>query len=280
MNYKPDEGTLMAYLYGELDATENEKVKQYLQQYPEVLQHLQQLGYVRSALGSLSDEEVIAPPVFVDSETKNIPFWKAGYFKVAMGIAASFLFLLVAARLIGPEVMYKNGELRISFNRAPENPATEQSLTANEVQEMINTSLVKNNETIASNWEASNQKIQESLQRNLNNNSARIDKLISVASQASEDQVRTFVAGMQEENMKLMKDYFQLSAKDQQTYVENLLVDFTKYLHEQRKQDMLLFQTRMNSIEKNTDQFKQETEQILASIISNPEGTIKKVNNY
>ncbi|MCE7863508.1 MAG: hypothetical protein DYG99_08205 [Bacteroidetes bacterium CHB5] len=280
MNYKPDEGTLMAYLYGELDATENEKVKQYLQQYPEVLQHLQQLGYVRTALGSLSDEEVIAPPVFVDSETKNIPFWKAGYFKITMGIAASFLFLLVAARLIGPEVMYKNGELRISFNRTPENPATEQSLTANEVQEMINTSLVKNNETIASNWEASNQKIQESLQRNLNNNSARIDKLISVASQASQDQVRTFVAGMQEENMKLMKDYFQLSAKDQQAYVENLLVDFTKYLHEQRKQDMLLFQTRMNSIEKNTDQFKQETEQILASIISNPEGTIKKVNNY
>ncbi|GIL23350.1 MAG: hypothetical protein BroJett042_18630 [Bacteroidota bacterium] len=280
MNYKPDEGTLMAYLYGELDATETEKVKQYLQQHPEVLQHLQQLGFVRTALGSLSDEEVIAPPVFVDNETKNIPFWKAGYFKVTMGIAASFLFLLIAARLIGPEVMYKNGELRISFNRTPENPATEQSLTANEVQEMINTSLVKNNETIASNWEVSNQKIQESLQRNLNNNSARIDKLISVASQASQDQVRTFVAGMQEENMKLMKDYFQLSAKDQQTYVENLLVDFTKYLHEQRKQDMLLFQTRMNSIEKNTDQFKQETEQILASIISNPEGTIKKVNNY
>ena len=36
----------------------------------------------------------------------------------------------------------------------------------------------------------------------------------------------------------------------------------------------------MSSIEKNTDQFKQETEQILANIISNPENTLKKVNNY
>jgi len=279
MNYKPDEGTLISYLYDELDATETEKVKEYLLLHPEELQRLQQFSSVRKTLAGLSDVEVIAPPVFVDHESKSIPFWKAGYFKVTMGIAASLLFLLVAARLIGPEVIYSNGELRISFNDAPVT-TVEQTITANDVQDMINNSLVKNNETIASNWEASNQKIQESLQRNLANNSARIDNLISVASQASQDQVRTFVAGMQDENLKLMKDYFQLSSKDQQTYVENLLVDFTKYLHEQRKQDLMLFQTRMNSIEKNTDQFKQETEQILASIISNPEGTIKKVNNY
>ena len=280
MNYKPDEGTLMAYLYGELDATETEKVEQYLQQHPQMREQLQQMNNVRKALNSLNDVEVIAPPVFVDHEQHSIPFWKAGYFKITMGIAASFLFLLLAARLIGPEVTYSNGELRISFNDAPKNPVVEQSLTANEVQQMINTSLVKNNETIATNWEESNQKIQESLNKNLTTNSARIDKLISVASLASQDQVRTFVSGLQEENLKLMQDYFKLSSKDQQVYVESLLVDFTKYLNEQRKQDLILFQARMNNIEKNTDQFKQETEQILASIISNPEGTVRKVNNY
>ena len=43
-----------------------------------------------------------------------------------------------------------------------------------------------------------------------------------------------------------------------------------KYLKEQRKQDLMILQTRVNSIEKNTDQFKQETEQILANIISTP----------
>lgn len=280
MNYKPDEGTLMAYLYGELDAAETEKVEQYLQQHPQMREQLQQMNNVRKALSSLNDVEVIAPPVFVDHEQHSIPFWKAGYFKITMGIAASFLFLLVAARLIGPEVTYSNGELRISFNDAPKNPVVEQLLTANEVQQMINTSLVKNNETIATNWEESNQKIQESLNKNLTTNSARIDKLISVASLASQDQVRTFVSGLQQENMKLMQDYFKLSSKDQQVYVENLLVDFTKYLNEQRKQDLILFQARLNNMEKNTDQFKQETEQILASIISNPEGTVRKVNNY
>lgn len=280
MNYKPDEGTLMAYLYGELDAAETEKIENYLQQNPHVREQLHQMNSVRKALGSLTDVEVIAPPVFVDHEQRSIPLWKAGYFKITMGIAASLLFLLVAARLIGPEVTYSNGELRISFNDAPQQPVAAQTLTANEVQQMINTSLVKNNETIAANWEESNHQLQQSLQQNLTSNSERIDKLISVASQASQDQVRTFVAGLQEENLKLMQDYFKLSSKDQQVYVENLLVDFTKYLNEQRKQDLILFQARMNNIEKNTDQFKQETEQILASIISNPDGTVRKVNNY
>jgi len=36
-------------------------------------------------------------------------------------------------------------------------------------------------------------------------------------------------------------------------------------------------QTRVNSLEKNNNQFKQETEQILTSLISNPG---KKKNNY
>ncbi|MEQ1585790.1 MAG: hypothetical protein ABL895_07935 [Cyclobacteriaceae bacterium] len=285
MKYKPDDATLISYLYGELDAKETEKVLGYLNQNPEEFKNLQQLMDVRSVLKHVEDKEVIAPPVFMDQGGHASRFWQANYFKTIMSIAASFLLLMVAARLIGPEISYSKGELRISFNGAvPVEqkqilPATT-SLTPNEVQEMINTSLVKNNELISTEWESNNKKLQASLRTNLTSNSAKIDDLMKVASQASQDQVRSFVAGLQEDNLRLMKDYLQLSAKDQKVYVENLLVDFSKYLQEQRKQDLMLFQTRMSSIEKNTDQFKQETEQILASIISSPEGTIKKVNNY
>ncbi len=96
---------------------------------------------------------------------------------------------------------------------------------------------------------------------------------------ASEDQVRTFVSGLQNDNLRLMKDYLKLSSTEQQKYVESLLVDFSKYLQEQRNQDLALFQTRMSSIEKNTNQFKEETEQILTSIITN-KGVSKKTNSY
>ena len=284
MNYKPDEGTLIAYLYGELDATESEKVMEYLNQHPEELKTLQQLTDVRSAMKQIQDKEVIAPPIFGDVSARQVHFWQSGYFKTMMSIAASFILILVVARLIGPEITYSNGELTISFNDSKKSEQVAQpvqeSLTPMEVQEMINSSLTKNNEVIAAGWEDNQTKMNQSIKTSFAANSNKIDELMKVTSQASQDQVRTFVASLQEENLKLMKDYLQLSSTEQKTYVEALLVDFSKYLQEQRKQDFQLFQTRMSSIEKNTDQFKQETEQILASIISKPDATIRKVNNY
>jgi hypothetical protein len=40
-------------------------------------------------------------------------------------------------------------------------------------------------------------------------------------------------------------------------------------MQQQRTSDMQVVQTRLNSLEKNTSVFKQETEQILSSIITN-----------
>jgi len=284
MNYKPDEGTLISYLYGELDAAEAEKVVEYLNQHPEELKNLQQLSDVKNSMKQIQDKEVIAPSIFGDVSSRQIHFWQSSYFKTMMSIAASFILILVAARLIGPEITYASGELKISFNDSKKieqvvQPSKE-SLTPMEVQEMINSSLTKNNEVIAAEWEDNQMKINQSIRTSFAANSNKIDELMKVTSQASQDQVRTFVASLQEDNLKLMKDYLQLSSSEQKTYVEALLVDFSKYLQEQRKQDFQLFQTRMSSIEKNTDQFKQETEQILASIISKPDATIRKVNNY
>jgi hypothetical protein len=274
----------MAYLYGELDAEESEKVMAYLSQHPEELKTLQQLGDVRNVLKHVHDKEVIAPPIFGDGSAKQVHFWQNGYFKTVMSIAASFLLILVAARLIGPEITYSSGELRISFHDSKKNERVvqpvQESLTPRQVQEMINASLTKNNEVITAGWEDNQKKMDQSIKNSFAANSHKIDELMKETSQASQDQVRTFVASLQEDNLKLMKDYLQLSSSEQKTYVEALLVDFSKYLQEQRKQDFQLFQTRMSSIEKNTDQFKQETEQILASIISNPDATLRKVNNY
>jgi hypothetical protein len=86
-----------------------------------------------------------------------------------------------------------------------------------------------------------------------------------------------FVAGLQEQNLKLMQDYFKLSSSEQKKYMENLLTDFSSYLQEQRKQDLQLVQTKMNYLEQNNNQFKQETEQILTSLISSPN---RNKNNY
>ena len=43
MNYKPDESTLIAYLYGELNEKETKKLESYFQQHPEELAKLRGL---------------------------------------------------------------------------------------------------------------------------------------------------------------------------------------------------------------------------------------------
>jgi hypothetical protein len=279
MNYKPDEGMLMAYLYGELTATEAEKVQLYLQQHPEELKKLQGFGELRTLISHIQDQEVIAPPLFMDDANVK-PLWQSNYFKTVMSIAASLLFLMVAGKFLGTEISYSNGELAINFNgkKEPIKEIVQPSLTEEKVKEMIQNSLVSNNEVITANWTEDQKRLSQSIRQNLDQNSKKIDALMKGAADASQAQVRGFVASLQNENLKLMKDYFQLSTADQKKYTEGLLVDFSEYLKEQRRQDLMILQTRVNSIEKNTDQFKQETEQILASIISNPVGKTK--NSY
>ena len=280
MNYKPDENTLIAYLYGELDEKEQEKLAQYFQEHPEELRHVQALANARDIMGAINDKEVIAPPVFMDDHSRGRPIWQSSTVRWISGMAASFLLLMVAARLIGMEILYSRGEVRISFGKKQEvtAPVDPSRLTVTQVQTMIGSSLVKNNEFIAARWAENQRKMDESIRYRLDLNSKKTEDMLKNASLASQEQIQSFVSSLQNENLRSMKDYLHLSSAEQKKYVEGLLVDFSKYLQQQRNEDFNLFLTRMSSMEKNTDQFKQETEQILASIISNSGS--KKQNNY
>jgi hypothetical protein len=260
MNYKPDEATWMAYLYGELGDAEKRQVEAYLQQHPEEQKRLEEWSFARAALDGLSDKEVIAPPIVL-GDTPAISWWKERTMRMSLGIAASVVMVLIAARLLGLSITASDGELRIAFGQAKPVPA----LTRDEVRDMIK----GNNQELQASWSEERKAVEASLQDNLKNNSGKIDKLMKTASLASQDQVKLFVSQMQENNLKLMKDYLRLSSAGQKEYVETLLVDFSKYLQEQRRQDIQMIQARVNQVEEHTDKFKLETEEILTSLITN-----------
>src|SRR5690606_29206879 len=88
------------------------------------------------------------------------------------------------------------------------------------------------------------------------------------AAAASQAEIRDYIETIRDENMQQVKAYFELTSTEQKQYIENVLVDFSKYLQQQRNNDLQLAQTRMNSLERNTDLLRQETEQILSSIIT------------
>jgi PHP family Zn ribbon phosphoesterase len=142
-------------------------------------------------------------------------------------------------------------------------------LTPDDVQQMINTSLAKNNEVLQTDWEETNQKLSQSIRTNLaSTTTADFDELVRKASLASEDQIRQFALTLQADNARMIKDYLTLNSTDQRKYIEELLVDFAKYLEQQHRNDLQVLQARLNTIEQNTDVFKFETEQILTSLIT------------
>lgn len=274
MSYKPDEKDWMAYLYGEAEGEEKEKMDQYLLENAEARKEFEKFQSLRNVMSSVEDKEVIAPPIIIEGGRQRF-LWNTTYFRVIVSIAASLLLIILVGKATGTRISVSENEFRLSFGEVKENvkPVEPQKeiapqLTAMEVQNMINASLTQNNEAIASNWKDSQKKLNASIRQNLVVNSAKVDELIKAASTATEDQIRQYVASIQANNMEQVKDYFQLTSAQQKTYIEGLLVDFDKYLQQQRNNDLQLVQLKLHSIEENSSVFQQETEQILSSIIS------------
>lgn len=272
MSYRPDENVLISWMYGELDDAEKAKVEKYFQENPDEFKKMQQLGVTKDIMSNIKDKEVIAPPLFMDdNDDKVIPIWRTNSFRTIATIAASFLLLIVAARSLNTEVNYSNGELRISFGKSQpvQQLPTANGLTAMDVQKMIDESTKKSQETLDARLAESRDQLDQSIKQTLAGNTAHINQLVKQAQSASQSEIRTFVATLQRDNLAQMRDYLQLSSSDQRKYTDNLIVEFSKFLQEQRSQDLNMYQTRFSKLEQNTDELKNETELILASIISN-----------
>lgn len=272
MNFKPNESLLMAYLYGELQGEEKTSVEQYLARHPEAMKELESLTFVRKALAQVEDKEVIAPPIVMGSDRTRY-FWNTNLGRTFIGIAASLTLVILAGKWTGLRLSYTDKTMTLSFGQPPESSLPQDVdahvLSADEVQEMINTSLVKNNEAVQASLDETSRQLNESIRKNLaSHTDAAFNELVRKTSMASEEQIRQFALTLQADNASMIKDYMTLNSSDQRKYMEELLVDFAKYLEQQHRNDLQVLQARLNSIEQNTDLFKYETEQILTSIIS------------
>jgi hypothetical protein len=284
MSSSVNEQDWMAYLYDELEGEEKARVEQHLLENPQAREAFEKFQRMRGLLSTIEDKEVIAPPIFV-GESKQRFLWNAPYFKTIISIAASLLLVILVGKVTGTKISYSKSELRLSFDgseiKNATEPANKNALTTAEVQEMINQSLAQNNLAVDASLKESQEKLNTSIRQNLAQNSGKIDRLVRESAKASQAQISQYVSSLQSQNMQVVKDYFQLTSTDQKKYIENLLVDFAQYLQQQRNNDLQLVQTQLSSLKQNTDIFKQETEQILTSIIStvnnSPEG--KDTNN-
>lgn len=276
MNYKPDEKDWMAYLYGEMDEAIKSKFDQYLLVDAEACQRLEKFKELRGILSGAEDKEVIAPPIVIGAPSLHESngrsfFWNSPYVRTIASIAASLLLIILVGKITDARIHVSGQELSVRFGDAPKEPETESvapALTESEIQRMINASVEKNNAQVEASLEETQEQLNASIRKNLALRSGSINKLVREASTASQEQIRQYVETVRAENLQQVKDYFQLTSTEQKQYIENLLVDYSKYLQQQRNDDLQLMQMRMSNIEQNTDLFRQETEQILTSIIT------------
>lgn len=273
MSYRPNEAEWMAYLYGELESAERERMEKFLAANAGARAELDNLRMLQKMLRTVEDKEVIAPPIVFDGG-KQRNLWDYPYAKTILSIAASLLLLMVVGRVTNTSISTDDAGLRISFGKQKQVIPTvsEPTLTPAEVQQMINASLTQQNTAWQSTWADNREQIDASIRKTLvsnTRNNERLDALVQQVATASKEQIQGYVVTLQNENMKMMQNYMQLTSTEQKDYMENLLVDFTKYLQQQRNDDLRLLQTKITDVEQNSNLFKAETEQILTSLISN-----------
>ena len=81
---------------------------------------------------------------------------------------------------------------------------------------------------------------------------------------------------LQADNNLAFQEYVRLSTADQKQYIEGLLVDFSKYMQEQRSQDFNIINSRLTTLEQDNTLFREEAGQIITSLITNNNSTTKR----
>jgi hypothetical protein len=274
---KIDEGKLMAYLYGELSTTEKDELEKFFQENPDALKEYQEMLQVKSALGKITDKEVIAPPIFMDDEKPTISLWRSGFVRYAVGIAAAFFIVMVGAKLLGLQMQYSDREFTLSFGESRKHKPV-QGLSPEQVQQLIDASMAKNNDLVQASLNESQTKWSETLRQNSTQTSLRLNEISKTATAATQEQIRQFMEGVRNENAQAVQDYIRLSSNDQKAYIENLLVDFSKYMQEQRNSDLTVVNARLKTLEQDNTAFREEAGQILTSLISSNNNSSVKRN--
>ena len=263
MSYKPDEIELINYMYGELSAEDRKKVEAYLKKHPDAAKEITGFDDTRKILAAYRDKEVI-PPVSMQLGDSKPQTNRAAQWPRILAVAASVSLLLIVGYITDFKFSYNDDGLFIGFKS---NIESSQSVSIEEIELLLNEAMERN--LVAQNenliqvrqelWEgytADFEKQRKAINTNLQNK-LKLDKQVF-------DKYAKDLEGRQ---VKLVNSYFENAGIEQQTYVRNLLVDFTSYLEEQRVQDRDFYLNRLIDLKLSSDLKQQETEQMLTSII-------------
>ncbi|WP_420575511.1 anti-sigma factor family protein [Ekhidna sp.] len=258
MSYKPEESTLIAYLYGELSEEEKDRVEQYLSEHNEARMELNGMKEVLGIMGHAKDREVETPVFSFNNPSKVIMDTNSNgnWWRYPLGIAASIALLMVVGYLTSFKVSSEEGHVKIAFGEQESVP--EEIFTKDQVKEMISLALNENNKLV-------NQKLAE----------AKSDLITQANQQApielDQQLLNNYIQRLRQYNAETMAGLLEESELEQRRYTDQVLQDFAIFLDLQRQDDMELIQSRIQNISEDTERFNRQTGQILTSLLSTDE---------
>lgn len=250
---------LIAFLYGEISGEEKKAVEEYLKENPSRQQELETMGELRTALGKYKDEEdVDIPEIMIRNDNgENGSFWKR------WAIAASVALFVSLGWISYRDFENKsavNAQLQISQAQL------QKLIDHQDKMQLQNSRLMEKIEVLEDRVAgvSSEQQDQQQILANLDN---KIKRNVDIEG---------YLVTLQQQNKDIFDQYLQTMTVQQQQYMQTVLTDFNNYIAEQRQEDLILLQNKINTLEQNTDKFQNVTAQLVASLTN----TEIPFNNY
>ena len=116
MNKKPSPADLIAYLYDELGEVKRQEIEEYLAVYPKAMEEIENLQEARDVLRLIPKQAVDTPMILLS--TPSAPTRKLTWWRPAIGIAATFGFLLLAAGYSGIQIGHNQSGWYFNLGKA------------------------------------------------------------------------------------------------------------------------------------------------------------------
>lgn len=254
MSYKPEESTLIDYLYGELSKEEHEKVEAYLRTNKEAREALDALQKTRGLMSQLKDRTPEVPTFTFDRSTNVIVGMtnEKAWWRYSMAVAAGIALIMIAGYLTTFRIETSANGIQLGFG---ESTKVSNSLTKAEVQSMIA-------ETMALTKQATDAQIDK----------VRGEFVSQIEAQSGQEVdpglLNRYLAQLNDQNEKSLDGRIEASEIEQRQYIKQVVEDFAIFLDLQRQKDMHLIQARFETITNDAELNRQQANQILTTLFS------------
>lgn len=270
---------LITYLYDEMSTEERQQFEIAMENNPELKREFEELKEMRQGLAQIQDKEVMEP--FFLWGKQGSDSWVSMFkrrnllmFKPFIAVAASLVIVMLIGYLTNFTITYKDQSLYIGFNDSSTN-GSEAIYTQDQVAQLVNEEIAKNNAYIFSKLTETENNLDNRFASLENSQNTQLTPSYADADVVTREELDIFLANVRSNNLKVLQTYLQSSSVQQQEYFQAVITEFSDFVENQREEDLRLIRRSLINLQENQQAQKDETDQILASILT----TVNNQNN-